>query len=44
MSVRIPASMKRKVNREAKLRLLEPADIVREALQFHFAKQTKQAA
>jgi len=44
LAVRIPASMKRKLRVEAKARLLEPADIVREALQFHFSKQEKKQA
>ena len=43
MSVRLPASMKRKVVKEAKVRLLQPTDIVREALQLHLSKP-KQAA
>jgi hypothetical protein len=41
LAVRIPAAMKRKVRAEARLRLLEEADIVREALANHLAKRTK---
>lgn len=43
LAVRIPASMKKKVRAEAKSRLLDPADIVREALMNHFIKQEKKA-
>jgi len=39
LAVRIPAAMKRKVRAEAKARLLDPADIVREALMNHFRRQ-----
>jgi|DEB0MinimDraft_3_1074331.scaffolds.fasta_scaffold08436_3 predicted DNA-binding protein len=41
LAVRIPASMKRKVRAEARQRLLEEADIVREALSNHLAKSSK---
>lgn len=38
LAVRIPAKMKRRVRAEARRRMLEDADIVREALAAHLAK------
>ena len=44
LAVRVPANMKRRLKSEARARLLEPADIVREALMFHFTTLDAKAA
>lgn len=44
LAVRVPPAMKKKLKAEARARLLEPADIVREALMIHFTKSNERDA
>lgn len=44
LAVRVPPAMKKKLKAEARARLLEPADIVREALRIHFTKSDERDA
>lgn len=44
MAVRIPAKLKRRLRAEARRRMLDDADIVREALAAHFAKSEAKEA